>query len=940
MQARVTGNLQDISVLNDAIRRGEDGLLNNQIELEKLINKTNGKTNSSQNQIAKQIEAVKGTIDEIQSGLDVANQRKSNLEQETTNYLHMLESGDVVGVAEVESELAEVNSQIEELNHQISLMEKLKDEGNKFLSFLEDLWKKAFPNKRRQLEKGRQEYTDVKEEIQLSKQQLKQLDENIANTSTILTQLNNRSTVLQNEITQYQLAARAFSPVINTKTEEGVQNKANPVTEDQEGITYNSARNPDVSGAFTFRTTGFHGNDKTGLNPKESQRRWFKWAERTPLSELKNLKLRVVTINDETYGTGKINDLFRDEPMEYKTEHDLKVVVVDSRGNAIDYMGGPVHTNLLLPKDNVSDYKYGDGSSMFINKTGMSDAAIKEKNDTYKKFTQSLKDAKEPVYLEITGKSNGVKARGERTSIREVFGTEDINLQVVTSETITTADGTSISARPGTVITIVDGRVTPLLTRKLSSEEGSKVLDLLKDYSKLRENKKANAKELKDGLSQLKSIVFMGDTADPATSMGFVTGENNFKFGNALISIKELQSGEFDPQIRAFLENKYHQVSNDWLKSKASYEDVFGKKWNSYKDYLIGERDNPLDAPLTSDLVPVTDDINKPSFYSTYVTFGTDIKNSPKAETKSTKTNVSIPVSTVNEEIQNRDEQVVPVKKSIFKKKQASPVVETKSTNQVTVITEDTLLEEPSYEPTFEPPTGTVQKFADVIKGKPVTEVKAPEAELTDDDIEAMIEASFTPKKKEEVVMGVVPVDPSDLFLDATRISENYVKEDTGKAQAWFKQNIGENVPFHLVNGLVNQRAFGMFSKHGEVLISDLAVEGTVYHESFHAVTQLALGKDERKALYDNYRKTRNVDLSDRDVEEELAEEFRTYMLSQGEYKIPEANFFKRLWNAIKKVIGIPQDKIEELYKNISTGKFKGLTAKELDGGNIYSSIL
>jgi hypothetical protein len=90
--------------------------------------------------------------------------------------------------------------------------------------------------------------------------------------------------------------------------------------------------------------------------------------------------------------------------------------------------------------------------------------------------------------------------------------------------------------------------------------------------------------------------------------------------------------------------------------------------------------------------------------------------------------------------------------------------------------------------------------------------------------------------------------------------------------------------------------AWGQFDK-GVITLSDIAAEGTAYHEAFHAVFNLLLDNDERQALYDEAKKLYG-EKDNLSLEEDMAEGFREYVTTRqnagllGKIK----NFFKDLW--------------------------------------------
>lgn len=90
--------------------------------------------------------------------------------------------------------------------------------------------------------------------------------------------------------------------------------------------------------------------------------------------------------------------------------------------------------------------------------------------------------------------------------------------------------------------------------------------------------------------------------------------------------------------------------------------------------------------------------------------------------------------------------------------------------------------------------------------------------------------------------------------------------------------------------------AWGQFDR-GVITLSDIAAEGTTYHEAFHAIFNLLLDNNERQALYDEARKLYG-EKDNLSLEEDMAEGFREYVTTRqnagllGKIK----NFFKDLW--------------------------------------------
>lgn len=90
--------------------------------------------------------------------------------------------------------------------------------------------------------------------------------------------------------------------------------------------------------------------------------------------------------------------------------------------------------------------------------------------------------------------------------------------------------------------------------------------------------------------------------------------------------------------------------------------------------------------------------------------------------------------------------------------------------------------------------------------------------------------------------------------------------------------------------------AWGQFN-NGIITLSDIAAEGTTYHEAFHVVFDLLLDQSERQALYDEARRMYG-DKDNLSLEEAMAEGFREYVMTRQEGGLLNKirSFFKDLW--------------------------------------------
>lgn len=137
---------------------------------------------------------------------------------------------------------------------------------------------------------------------------------------------------------------------------------------------------------------------------------------------------------------------------------------------------------------------------------------------------------------------------------------------------------------------------------------------------------------------------------------------------------------------------------------------------------------------------------------------------------------------------------------------------------------------------------------------------------------------------------------------------------------------LSKNDRVQVVKGLIKvgrqgALAWGQFDK-GVITLSDIAAEGTTYHEAFHAVFNLLLDNDERQALYDEARKLYG-EKDNLSLEEDMAEGFREYVMTRQNRGLGKRilDFFKELFTKVTNWNNIRPSLID-YYRRINEGKY------------------
>jgi glutaredoxin 2 len=156
--------------------------------------------------------------------------------------------------------------------------------------------------------------------------------------------------------------------------------------------------------------------------------------------------------------------------------------------------------------------------------------------------------------------------------------------------------------------------------------------------------------------------------------------------------------------------------------------------------------------------------------------------------------------------------------------------------------------------------------------------------------------------------------------LDRSSELSNKVSEKQIKAakEWWSKSPLSKLIDFEVLADVVNSDAFAKFIIDGSTLSSpemlakiELYKDGSmvdIYHEAWHGFSQLFLTKDQKTELYAEVRNSNKKykDYTDLQVEELLAEDFRTYAKNQkSKPESPKRNtLFRKIWNFLKSLFG------------------------------------
>ena len=200
------------------------------------------------------------------------------------------------------------------------------------------------------------------------------------------------------------------------------------------------------------------------------------------------------------------------------------------------------------------------------------------------------------------------------------------------------------------------------------------------------------------------------------------------------------------------------------------------------------------------------------------------------------------------------------------------------------------------------------------------------------------LEQSIQQNKVDAERAGIDYTD--DYLFKLKSVNNEATIQQIVKAKEWFdKSPLSKVIPFKEAFHVINSNAVAQWNRYGITLFHG-ANYSDIYHEAWHGFSQLYLTKEQKASLYNEARKVLGSELTDLQVEEVLAEDFRKYILS-GSKKVldqrPERNtIFRKIYNFLKKLFGgvtateaiekqMALSTVQEMYNNLHVGNFLDL---------------
>lgn len=157
--------------------------------------------------------------------------------------------------------------------------------------------------------------------------------------------------------------------------------------------------------------------------------------------------------------------------------------------------------------------------------------------------------------------------------------------------------------------------------------------------------------------------------------------------------------------------------------------------------------------------------------------------------------------------------------------------------------------------------------------------------------------------------------------------AENLLNEES--ATEWLQSKL--NITPEITQSVIDVTETGMNvvgrATEDSILLYEGAPQGAEFHEAWHRVSQLLIDEKRRRNIFDRYSKRKGLKLSDAQIDEMLAEEFRSFMLEDAsKFNFDTKNWFRRIYDFIRLWARTGQYGLARIYSDINRAKFYGIT--------------
>tara|TARA_R100001510_G_scaffold15057_1_gene12366 strand:- start:7979 stop:21253 length:13275 start_codon:yes stop_codon:yes gene_type:complete len=448
--------------------------------------------------------------------------------------------------------------------------------------------------------------------------------------------------------------------------------------------------------------------------------------------------------------------------------------------------------------------------------------------------------------------------------------------------------------------------------------------------------------------------------------------------GNPISTTVDIYNEANVQLLKEFLATKNHNIDKSLLnKPNKPYTSVVvtpegtqpGVTYDSYNDYLFLQREDGTTPPLTTGIVPMSKDVNNTQIKRTYLKYdyGQSMpQQSPVAPVAKTDAPTDLTEGAQEDTGLDTPDMVVGQDYNLTVTKADGSLIGTyeisKGNDNKIIVKSDDVNPAVVKIIDFYNAQKELSFMGAISKAKEVSPNLTAGFEVSEKNVivppkvdaakqtnptsvdQAILEAYTAQDSESKQAPSTVDIlakfggqmedptmGPEVQDLLASEVTEQYKAANIPAEIAWFEGKF-PNIPIKVVDGLIDGKSYGRTLNAARVLLSDLAQEGTVYHEAYHIVAGRFTTPETKQEIEDAF--TRLTGQTE-NIEEGLAEEFRSYMLVGDKYKIgnktnKDSNFIKRFFNAIKEFFNtmlgrgpaVDRQRLQQFFDSIRDNRF------------------
>lgn len=173
---------------------------------------------------------------------------------------------------------------------------------------------------------------------------------------------------------------------------------------------------------------------------------------------------------------------------------------------------------------------------------------------------------------------------------------------------------------------------------------------------------------------------------------------------------------------------------------------------------------------------------------------------------------------------------------------------------------------------------------------------------------------------------GEVPIGPAFTSSDPNINVMTATERDKARKVIANLTDLSEE-DVEIIDSIIDMAGTDMYvmgqARIDSIVLSGHNIPGIEYHEAWHRICNLLMSPKQRDKVFNQVRKKYGKNLTEKEIDEILAERFREFQLQSAEViDYTTTNLFKKVFNFIRTWFRIGNLRLARIYYQINTGRF------------------